>query len=293
MYCVGVEPETVKKPDNKEEALFVEKTKQEKHRIRFMQTPPGPEESPSGRKRTTAPYSETDIRDDILALSRLLRRLGGVGKTRYLSEAFGDFVRLARAALANSVYFSREIEEEYMRIAKGYDRHDLEIMAQLLGELIVRIQKRPSDLLGGLYMYENLGKGRAGQFFTPYNVSVMTAKITFDAKTLLEAIESKGWASVADPAVGAGGMLIATWESARDAGIDPMEKVWFYGMDIDDTCAAMTYIQLSALGAAATVVTGNCITGEKNRMLHTPAALGRPWRERLFAKERSEERAVG
>ena len=66
--------------------------------------------------------------------------------------------------------------------------------------------------------------------------------------------------SVADPACGAGALLIAFANLCRRKNICYHDKVLFVAQDIDLTVGLMCYIQLSFLGCAGYVVIGNTIT---------------------------------
>jgi type I restriction-modification system DNA methylase subunit len=64
-----------------------------------------------------------------------------------------------------------------------------------------------SDVLGELYMMLNLGNHWRGQYFTPYEVALMMAKMSGDNPA--EEIKREGYISVNDSACGSGVMLNA------------------------------------------------------------------------------------
>ncbi len=72
-----------------------------------------------------------------------------------------------------------------------------------------------------------------------------------------DTIRREGIATVSDPACGAAGMLIAYAECLLEADINPSMHMFGSCIDIDPVAADMAFIQLSLLGIAAEVVTGN------------------------------------
>ncbi|MBQ2397129.1 MAG: N-6 DNA methylase [Bacteroidales bacterium] len=67
-------------------------------------------------------------------------------------------------------------------------------------------------------------------------------------------INEKGWASVNDPACGAGATLIAMANAMKKHNINYQNHALFVAQDIDRITGMMCYIQLSLLGCAGYVV---------------------------------------
>ncbi|MCC2817230.1 SAM-dependent methyltransferase [Lachnoclostridium pacaense] len=88
--------------------------------------------------------------------------------------------------------------------------------------------------------------------------------------------------SVSDPACGAGALLIAFANSAREHGFNYQEKVLFVAQDIDATAAKMCYIQLSLLGCSACVIIGDSLVKPgfhpDNEVYYTPMYYLNAWR---------------
>ncbi|OCJ36782.1 hypothetical protein [Serratia sp. 14-2641] len=86
-------------------------------------------------------------------------------------EVFRDFVQMAACAVHNQVAFSQQLEDEYFNLVKRYEREDVNRMGRLLGILccgLARQQPIYDDMLGRIFMSQELGDARRGQFFTPY-----------------------------------------------------------------------------------------------------------------------------
>ena len=148
------------------------------------------------------------------------------------------------------------------------------------------------DFLGELFMNLDLGNNLGGQFFTPYNICQMMARITIDGEKdkMQAAIDKQGWFSCMDCACGAGATLIAAAEASVEHGINYPYQVMFAAQEIDSTTALMCYIQLSLLGCAGYVVigdslcdpmTGHVLFGEDSeRCWFTPMFFEETWHRR-------------
>jgi type I restriction-modification system DNA methylase subunit len=105
------------------------------------------------------------------------------------------------------------------------------------------------DILGTIFMKLDVNSVRAGQYFTPWPIAEMMARMTFDRGEFLRLVKERGEVSVCDPACGSGVMLLAFGKVVHDAfGRDGTARLRLYGMDIDPRCVAMCRIQLRMNG---------------------------------------------
>lgn len=148
-------------------------------------------------------------------------------------------------------------EKQYERSIKALGGVD--IPAQMLGIITMALEENPNqDFLGKLYMNLNLGSHWHGQFFTPYHVCELMAKMQIGDGCQAE-LESKGYLSVGDMCVGAGAMLIAAAEAFRESNVNYQTSALFVGQDIDPVVAKMAYIQLSLLGCPGYITIGDSL----------------------------------
>lgn len=107
----------------------------------------------------------------------------------------------------------------------------------------------------------DLGNDRAGQFFTPYPVSQLMAKmLSGDA---VQKCKERGFVRMMESAVGAGGMVIATAEALMDEGINYQQVMYVTCIDVDAAAVHMAYVQLSLLHIPAIIIHGNALTLEQ------------------------------
>lgn len=175
-----------------------------------------------------------------------------------------DFITLFACTLANAVEPDSNIRKEreslYLSTVKGYTKEELEQFVELASLTVQALDKNPcQDYLGNLYMSMDFGSSWHGQFFTPWHIASLMAKMTIE-KCDAE-IEEKGFISVNDPTCGAGCMLLAAADAYRHgkAGEERnfQTDMLFAGQDIDPVVAKMCYIQLSLLGCAGYVTIGD------------------------------------
>ena len=149
------------------------------------------------------------------------------------------------------------------------------LLAQALGEEI-------GDVLGEIYMEAGMGSKYTGQFFTPFHLSELCARMN-----LTETIENYNGEVITlnEPSCGGGGMIIAAVKVLLDAGINPQECLRVVAQDLDWKGVYMCYLQLSLLGIRAVVVQGNTLSDPyrhgypPERTLITPAEMtGGAWR---------------
>ena len=193
-------------------------------------------------------------------------------------SVFSDFVHISAIAISNTVdhAHAEEREKEYARITKSYNRKEMDCLRHMFAEIVEGLEANPNqDFMGDLFMNLELGNECRGQFFTPYCVSSMMARMISDIDALKQKIENKGWVSVSDPACGAGGMLAAFANVCMSCNVNYQRSVLFVGQDVDYTAACMCYIQLSLLGCPGYVVIANTLSNpatslDKRMLIPTP-----------------------
>lgn len=175
---------------------------------------------------------------------------------------WADFMVMAAASISNAVDKSnaKSREETYASLASKYDQQELECICRMFATVVSGIDENPDqDFLGEMFMALDLGNDHNGQFFTPYDVCKMMAKMTY-GKVFEEKIKQQGWVSVSDPACGAGALLVAFANECKLQNVNYQTSVLFVAQDIDYIVGCMCYIQLSLLGCPGYVVIANSLT---------------------------------
>lgn len=178
-------------------------------------------------------------------------------------------------------------KERYEKIRKKYTEKEREAFDELYRTTIAIIGKNPDqDFLGETYMSLEFGNRNCGQFFTPYYISKMMAKMNGVCD---EEIMEKGYVLVGDPCCGSGGLLIAFANELKLKYDDISSVAFFVAQDIDHTVSMMCFIQLSLIGCAGYVAVGNSLTNPVPDLTSettwvTPMCYSKVWLDRFNKK---------
>lgn len=191
----------------------------------------------------------------------MMKRFNELCISRQPWQVWSDFVTATACAIANSIDKTpkqyQEREDEYAACIERLG--GIKLPAEMLGITTMQLEENPEqDYLGGLFMKLNLGNHWKGQFFTPYSVCELMAKVNVD--DLQQKIENNGYVSINDCACGAGATLIAMANALKNKGVNYQQNAIFVAQDVDKTAALMCYIQLSLLGCPGYVIVGNTLT---------------------------------
>lgn len=193
-------------------------------------------------------------------------------------KVFSDFLAVSSIAIQNSVLKCKELEDEYFKIIRSYEKKDLLNFSTLLSFIVAGLESCTEDFLGSVYMDLELGNKDTGQFFTPFYVSELMSEVLLG--DVADTIKTKGYVSLCEPTAGAGGMIIAVAKNLRDKNYNPQTQMLAVCTDIDSDAAGMCYIQLSLLGIPAVVNTGNTLTNIITKTWYTPFYYFNSWRFR-------------
>lgn len=214
-------------------------------------------------------------------------------------NVWSDFVTLTAIALSNACEPDEKIKVErrdtYEATSNRYTQEEVAQLEELAKITIAAYEDNPQqDFLGELYMGLDFGSSWHGQFFTPWNVAYMMAKMTISPDCAKQ--EEKGYIAICDPCCGAGCMLVAAAAAYQGKSSERtyQNDVLFVGQDLDRVVALMCYIQLSVLGCAGYVAIGNSFTnpvdgvdlfptiGEGGELWFTPMWYSPTWTFRRF-----------
>ena len=119
----------------------------------------------------------------------------------------------------------------------------------------------PVDFIGPVFSELSADAGM-GQFFTPHHLSYFMAKaIISDAKAMLG---DKPFITLAEPACGVGGMILAANVVLREAGLDVATRAHWTAIDVDHRAVCGCYLQLSLTDCSADVYRGNSLGDPKD-----------------------------
>lgn len=201
-------------------------------------------------------------------IQQFISELQNLDRSKNISTVFADFTTLSLCSLAQPFYRSPNLEQRYKNTTCNYTKEQAEKFSKLLALLVMGLEEKYQDFLGKVFSLNCFGNARKGQFFTPYHVSKMMAKI--NCIELKEKINQNNFITLSEPCCGSGGMIIAFAEAMREEGHNYQNQLFVEAIDIDETCFKMAYIQLSLLGIPARVMLGDSLAWKFQRILYTP-----------------------
>ena len=193
-------------------------------------------------------------------------------------EIFTDWIEVSALAMANSTCIIQDKhwqtrEEKYKTIMNKYTHEEQIKFCEMLAWFVEDIEENPRDVLGEAFMRGGMGADATGQFFTPFNISLMMADVNVQGYT-------DGDMKVLEPSCGSGGGIIAMAVVLKNKGINYQNVMKVVAQDLDWRCVYMCYLQLSYMGIDAICVQGNTLLDPYRegyptaRVLRTPKNMG-------------------
>lgn len=194
-------------------------------------------------------------------------------------EVFSNWVECMALSIANSCHVLHdnlwlEREERYKTVISRYDEKERQNMTKMFVLLSQAFEEEISDVLGEIYMKSGAGSKAAGQFFTPFHLSVACAEVGLPRQ-----VDEEHPVMMNEPSTGGGGMIIAVAKILKDRGINYQRCMHVVAQDLDYKAVYMTYVQLSLLGIKARVCQGNTLQYPdicqypRERIFLTPALM--------------------
>jgi hypothetical protein len=212
-----------------------------------------------------------------------------------LYTVFSDWCECAAISLSNAMDIRQREKREsrYMEIIGRYERDVVGTFPKILGEVVMALESGPQDILGATFHELELHNTARGQFFTPYELCRMMAKMTIGSAEELQATLGKhGYVTAQEPAVGAGATVIALAEAIKDLGINYQQHLHVTAIDIDPRAVHMAYVQFSLMHIPAHVIVGDTLRLEFREDWYTPAHVMGFWSGRLAADRAADAAAA-
>ena len=105
----------------------------------------------------------------------------------------------------------KQHEELYQNTIKQYSEKEQKKLYEMTGRLFLAFENEISDYLGGIYMEAGCGNKYVGQFFTPFHLSELCARLGVDGTDKVYRMN--------EPSCGGGAMILATAKALKNAGI--------------------------------------------------------------------------
>jgi len=214
----------------------------------------------------------------------LLKLFGSLAYRHSAWQVFADFAEAAAISVSNAVDWPQRDhrEERYMQIVNRYKPDELAAFPKMLGELTLALEEEHCDVLGRTFHDLELHNKWSGQFFSPYQLCRMMAKMTLsDEEDVRARIAERGFVTAQEPCCGSGAMVIALAHGMKDLGINYQQHLHVTAVDVDPKCVHMAYLQFALLHIPAVIVHGNSLSLEEFGRWYTPAHIMDGWTWKL------------
>src|SRR5215813_13853011 len=138
---------------------------------------------PTNRRNKPPPQTTADH------LSTLEKAIRQLAYGQHVFTIFRHFVELSALTFSNTAdpINTAAREQQYLAIVKQYTPEEFQQFPPLLALLVACMEHEPTDVLGVLSQRLEIQNERTGQFFTPFSVCQLMAKmLVYDAKHLIE-----------------------------------------------------------------------------------------------------------
>ncbi|ELT2914427.1 SAM-dependent DNA methyltransferase, partial [Salmonella enterica] len=147
---------------------------------------PGSESYSSVQRLMSAQYSS----------SRFISVFKSTGRHLGRWEVFSDFLSLAASELDIARIRTPESIEHCRKICARYEASDIANMQEMFCLMVCALEAKFHDFLGAIFMELELGDNFRGQYFTPYHVQSLLARLLM--QDVDETIRREGFVTVSD-----------------------------------------------------------------------------------------------
>lgn len=197
-------------------------------------------------------------------------------------KLLSDVFECGAIAISNQFDFRQapEREKRYKQIMSEYEPAERELITKMFSKIFIILttmsekRGRFNDWLGELYMRSRTSNDKAGQFFTPYNLSKLCAKMVCDWDIVEDKKKNGEILSIQEPACGSGGMILAALDIIwNEHKFNYATQCFVEATDVDARCVHMCYLQLSLAGVPAIIKQQDALSRQLWNVWYTPAYL--------------------
>lgn len=196
-------------------------------------------------------------------MKRIVNTINSMSGQYHAHNIFQDWVQMTAISISNQVWYNQNLEDQYLSIAKRYTQDELIKLSEMGAILVELFDVGIHDYLGEIYMSLDAGSKKTGQFFTPFHICEMMAKVNL-------ANYNGDDFTINEPSVGGGANILAVAKALKEMGYNYQEKMKVTAQDLDYKCVYMSYVQFSICGLNAVCIQGNTLLDEHNFKLYTP-----------------------
>ena len=191
-------------------------------------------------------------------MKRIIKELNNF-RSNDIWQIYNDFLLISaesfRKLTDKSFIITHNIYNKYNNI----ETESFNNMLIILDELM---QNDKKDHLGDLLMALEMANKLNGQFFSPFDISLISSMLGISKDDVDMKIKEKGYITLHEMSVGGGAIVIAVAKLISEWGYNPKENLLVVCNDLDKKAIYMSYIQLTLLDIPAIIFEMDTLTQE-------------------------------
>lgn len=191
-------------------------------------------------------------------MKRIIKKINNF-ESNNIWEIYNDFLTIS------AENFRRLLDKDFNIHHNIYDKYsNVEInsfnkMLIILDELL---QNDKKDHLGDLLMELEMANKLNGQFFSPFDISLISSMLGISKDEVDIKIKEKGYITLHEMSVGGGAIVIAVAKLLSEWGYNPKENLLVVCNDLDKKAIYMSYIQFTLLDIPSVIFEMDTLTQE-------------------------------
>ena len=191
-------------------------------------------------------------------MKRIIKKINSF-RSNDVWQIYNDFL------LINAENFRKSVDKSFITNHNIYDKYnnvEINLLNDILTILDELMKSDKKDYLGDLLMELEMANKLNGQFFSPFDISLL-ASITGISKDEVDIkIKEKGYTTLHEMSVGGGAIVIAVAKLLSEWGYNPKENLLVVCNDLDKKAIYASYIQFTLLDIPAIIFEMDTLTQE-------------------------------
>ena len=174
-------------------------------------------------------------------------------------EIYNDFLMIS------AENFRRLLDKDFNIHHNIYDKYsnvEINSFNKMLIVLDELLQNDKKDHLGDLLMELEMANNLNGQFFSPFDISLISSMLGISKDEVDIKIKEKGYITLHEMSVGGGAIVIAVAKLLSEWGYNPKENLLVVCNDLDKKAIYMSYIQFTLLDIPSVIFEMDTLTQE-------------------------------
>ena len=189
-------------------------------------------------------------------MKRIIKKINSF-RSNDVWQIYNDFL------LINAENFRKLVDKSFIanhNICDKYNNVEINLLNDMLIILDELIQSEKKDHLGDLLIELEMANKLNGQFFSPFDISLISSMLGISKDDVDSKIKEKGYITLHEMSVGGGAIVIAVAKLISEWGYNPKENLLVVCNDLDKKAIYMSYIQLTLLDIPAVILEMDTLT---------------------------------